>query len=331
MNKPLVVGAGITGALIVALAFALTVGSAGTKSTEVAAALLGAGDDLTRQVVLEWRLPRAVFAVLGGAGLALSGAVFQFITRNPLGSPDIIGFSSGAYAGALLVTAAGAASLWARPLGALAGGLIAGALVYFLAWDRGLTGLRIIIVGIAVSVFLASFSTYLLLTLQREKALVVAGWGLGSLSSIGWSQVIFLLVALALSLPALVLLTPDMRLLDLGDDTAAGLGVAVGRLRGQLMLIGILLVAAVTAAAGPIAFVALAAPQIAKRLSGAPAIPLYLTAGIGALLLVSSDVVARLILGAGELPAGIITLTFGGIYLLWLLSKEGIGAERKLA
>ncbi len=328
MSRSVLAGLLITASLLVVFAAALTVGSASLTVNEVAAALLGNGTNSVKQMVLEWRLPRATFAVLGGAALALSGAVFQFITRNPLGSPDIIGFSSGAYAGALIVTALGVTSVWGRPAGALAGGIVAGLLVYFLAWDRGLTGLRIIIVGIAVSVFLAAISTYLLLSLQREKALVVAGWGLGSLANIGWRQVLVLLLALAISLPLLLYFTPDMRLLDLGDDTAAGLGVRVNRLRGWLMLVGVLLVAAVTAAAGPIAFVALAAPQLAKRISGSPAIPLYLIATVGALLLLTSDVLARLILGAGELPAGVLTLTFGGAYLLWLLSRDTLTSQR---
>ncbi len=314
----------LSGLLIVAFFAALMVGSANLSVDEVMRALSGTGaSDAARQMVLEWRLPRAVFAVLGGAALALSGAVFQFITRNPLGSPDIIGFSSGAYAGALVATVIGLGGLWGRPIGALIGGLGAGVLVYLLAWERGLSGLRIIVVGIAVSVFLSSISTYLLLTMQRERALVVAGWGLGSLANIGWRHVIVLAVALLVAIPLLTLLTPDMRLLDLGDDTAAGLGVKVSQLRGYLMAVGVLLVAAVTAAAGPIAFVALSAPQIAKRISGGPAIPLYLTAVTGALLLVGSDIAARLLLRNGELPTGVITLSVGGIYLLWLLARNG--------
>ncbi len=319
----------VTVAVIVAFFAVLTVGSADINFGDVASALFGGeAPALTRQVVLEWRLPRALFAALGGAALALSGAVFQFITRNPLGSPDIIGFSSGAYAGALIIAALGVTGLWARPVGALLGGAGAGLLVYLLAWDRGLSGLRIIVVGIAVSVFLASISTYLLLTLQREQAMVVAGWGLGSLANIGWRHVGILAAALLVALPALTLLTPDMRLLDLGDDTAAGLGVRVNALRGWLMAMGIFLVAAVTAAAGPIAFVALAAPQIAKRLAGAPAIPLYMTAAVGALLLLLSDIAARMLIPGGDLPTGIITLCVGGLYLLWLLSRTSLEQRR---
>ena len=315
----------LTVAVIAALLGALTVGSADIGVRGVWATVFGSDPSpLARQIVFEWRLPRILFAALGGAALALSGAVFQFITRNPLGSPDIIGFSSGAYAGALIIAAMGVTGIWARPVGALLGGAGAGILVYLLAWDRGLSGFRIIVVGIAVSVFLASVSTYLILTLQREEAIVVAGWGLGSLANVGWRQVGVLTLALVVALPALAFLTPDMRLLDLGDDTAAGLGVRVNALRGWLMAVGVLLVAAVTAAAGPIAFIALAAPQIAKRLAGAPAIPLYMTAATGALLLLLSDIVARLLVPGGALPVGVVTLCVGGIYLLWLLSHAGL-------
>ncbi|WP_350258725.1 FecCD family ABC transporter permease [Scrofimicrobium sp. R131] len=329
-RRPRVIALVLTALLVLAFFGALLVGSAGLTLPEVMRTLTGHGDPALNQVVLDWRLPRALFALLGGMALALSGAIFQFITRNPLGSPDIIGFSAGAYTGALLVSALGVSALWGRPVGALLGGLLAGAAVYFLAWEQGLSGFRIIIVGIAVSVFLSALNTYLLLTLQREQALIVAGWGLGSLANISWRHVVVLGIALLITLPLLFYLRADLRLLDLGDDTAAGLGVRVSRLRAVLLGLGIILVAAVTAAAGPIAFVALAAPQLAKRLASAPAIPLYMTAVVGALLLVTSDIAARLLIPGGQLPAGVITLSVGGLYLLWLLAQAGLptGAAR---
>lgn len=329
-RRSIIVGGALTILTLLLFAAALGSGSASIGLAELVEVMFGGGDGPGRQILLEWRLPRALFAALGGAALALSGAIFQFITRNPLGSPDIIGFSAGAYTGALLVSAAGVTALWGRPVGALVGGVGAGLTVYFLAWNRGLSGLRIIVVGIGVSVFLSSFSTYLLLTLQREHAMMVAGWGMGSLANIAWRHVVVLLVTLALCLPVLFVVSPDMKTLDLGDDLAAGLGVRVNLLRAGLLFLGTVLVAAVTAAAGPIAFVALAAPQLAKRATGAVAIPLYTTALMGATLLTASDLTARLILPRGQLPAGVVTLVLGGAYLLWLLGADTpVGLSRR--
>lgn len=317
-----VVGTALTALVLALFAMGMTVGSAGIGAGQIASALLGTADPRTAQIVVDWRLPRVLFAAVGGAALGLSGAIFQFLTRNPLGSPDIIGFSAGAYTGALLITTLGGTGLWERPLGALAGGIGTGLLVYFLAWDRGISGLRVIVIGIAVSLFMGAINTYLLLTLGRDQAILAAGWGVGNLANIGWRHTVPLLVVFAVVTPAVAFLGPRMRLLELGDEAAQSLGLAVRATRSEMMLVGIVLVAIVTAAAGPIAFVALAAPQLAKRLGKRFSIPLYLTGVMGAALLLGSDIAARGIIPGGQLPVGVITLCVGGAYLLWLLAGK---------
>ncbi|HQD22939.1 MAG TPA: iron chelate uptake ABC transporter family permease subunit, partial [Arachnia sp.] len=223
-------------------------------------ALRGTADANTTRTLLQWRMPRTVFALFGGAALGAGGAVFQSITRNPLGSPDIIGFSTGAYTGALLVMLFGASGSLATSLGALAGGVLTGVVVYLFAYQRGVTGMRIIVVGIGVSLFLGAFNTWLLTTMRVERA---------------------------------------------------------------MLLIGVALVAVVTASAGPIAFVALAAPQLAMRLGGTPGVRILPSAALGALLLLASDMVARTVLAPTQLPVGVVTLCVGGAYLVWLLASQG--------
>ncbi|MEA4943692.1 MAG: iron chelate uptake ABC transporter family permease subunit [Propionicimonas sp.] len=302
---------------------ALAVGSSGLGLDQVMAALRGTADPATTRIVVEWRLSRVVFALLGGAALAVGGAVFQAITRNPLGSPDIVGFSTGAYTGALLVALAGLNSALATSVGALAGGLLTGVAVYGLAYRRGVTGSRVIVVGIGVSLFLGAFNTWVLTTMKLEQAISAASWGAGSLNDIGWLQVWPLAIGLLLVLPVVLWLGADLRALELGDDTGRGLGVPAEPVRATLLLAGIALVALVTAAAGPIAFVALAAPQLALRATRTPGVRVLPSAAFGALLLVVGDLIARTIIAPAQLPVGVVTLCLGGGYLVWLLAGFG--------
>lgn len=304
-------------------AWSLTIGSAGLTLADVLAALRGEASESTTRIVMEWRLPRIVFAMVGGAALAIGGAVFQSVTRNPLGSPDIIGFSTGAYTGALLVALFATGSALGTSLGALAGGILTGVVVYLLAYRRGVTGMRIIVVGIGVSLFLGAFNTWVLTTMRLEQSISAASWGAGSLNEIGWTHTVPVLIGLAVAAPVLLALQTDMRVLELGDDAGRGLGVRAEAVRLWLLLLGIALVALVTASAGPIAFVALAAPQLAMRVTGTPGVRIVPAAVFGALLLTLSDLAARTIIAPAQLPVGVVTLCLGGAYLVWLLASFG--------
>lgn len=314
------------GALL--LAASLMIGVLGLVSgelpltlAEVWRAFAGTGDDFTTTVVLEWRLPRVLAAIVFGAALGASGAVFQSLTRNPLASPDILGFSAGAYTGALIVIIVLGGGYLAVAGGALIGGLGAAALVSLLAFRGGLQGFRLIIVGIAVSAMPSSVNTWLTLTADLETALVAAVWGAGSLNGITWQQAGTGSLLVALLLVCTLLLARPLRQLELGDDAAQALGVRVERTRLLLMLVSVGLIAVVTAAAGPIAFVALAAPQIARRVARSPGVSVPLAALMGSALLTASDYAALHAFPA-MLPVGTVTVVFGGVYLLWLLVHE---------
>lgn len=317
---------GILAVLIVATgAIALTLGESELSVGDVFAALVGAAEPGTARIVTEWRLPRIVVAILGGAALALSGAIFQSMTRNPLGSPDIIGFSTGAYTGALVVTLVlGASSLFV-PAGAFAGGLAAALAVFLLSRRSGTQGFHLIVVGIAISAVLTAVNAYLLATAQLEEAMSVAIWGAGTLNGMRWAQV--LPVAAVLVIAALVLAASARRLmvLELGDDHARMLGVGAARTRIVLLVAGVALVSAITAVAGPITFIALAAPQIARRLTRATGPNLLASATLGAFLLLVSDVIAQRVIAPGQLPVGVVTACLGGAYLVWLLTRTRKG------
>ncbi len=312
------------GAVVIALALvALCLGDLALSVGDVIATFLGQQRGIVETVVLQWRLPRVLAAVVFGAALGVSGAIFQSLTRNPLASPDIIGLTAGSYAGGLvmiIVVGAGAGSAVVAG-GAIGGGLIATAVVYLLAYRRGIQGFRLIVVGIGVSAMLEALSSYLVLRAKLEVAMMASVWGAGSLSSVGWAQLVPATVVIAVVFVALSLIGGSLRQLELGDDAAKALGSPVERSRLALVVCAVALTAVVTGAAGPIAFVALAAPQIAQRITRTAGIALVPSALLGALVLQASDIVAQHGLPT-SLPVGVVTVVVGGSYLIWLLIHE---------
>lgn len=298
---------------------ALTTGTSSTTLSDVLSALTGSADRRIQTLVVEWRLPRLLLAIVCGAALGMSGTVFQSLTRNPLGSPDIIGFSAGSYTGALIVMLfVGSVRYYDVAAAALVGGIVTAIIVYALSYRGGVQGFRLIIMGIGLTAILASVNSYLLLSADLTDAMVAAAWGAGSLNSLGFDQFWPTLTVFAVMAPLTLALGPGLRQLELGDDTASALGLGAERLRLSAMVLGVALTALVTAAAGPIAFIALAAPQVAKRLTRSSGIGLLPAALTGALLLVVADVVAVQI----ALPVGVVTVSIGGGFLLWQLVRE---------
>ena len=273
-------------------------------------------------VVHELRLPRVLVALLVGASLGLSGALFQAVSRNPLGSPDVLGLGQGATAGALVVIVLFSGSARQVALGALVGGLLTGLAIYLLAWRHGVHGYRLVLVGIGVAAVVTAVNGYLLTKADLVDAARAVVWMTGSLSGRDWAQVEPLFWLCCVLVPFALANARSLGMLDMGDDVAHALGVRVQRVRMQLMLTAVLLTAAATAAAGPVAFVALTAPQLARRLTRSPGPNLLPALVMGAALLVTADWAAQRTFGADQLPVGVVTGVLGGCYLLWLLVAE---------
>jgi iron complex transport system permease protein len=250
----------------------------------------------------------------------LSGAIFQSLARNPLASPDLIGITAGASAAAVFVIVVIGGSYLMISLGALAGALLAAAAIYLLAWKRGVSPYRLVLVGIGIGAMLFSVTSYLLTRAEIYDAQRATVWLTGSLNARGWEHVRPLVVALAVLVPATLLLTRPLRTLQLGDDTAIGLGVNVERTRIALMIVGVMLAAIATASAGPIAFVAFIAPPIARRLAHT-SLTIVPAALAGGLLVLVADLIARRAFAPTELPVGVVTGVVGGVCLLWLLAS----------
>ncbi|MGB3337463.1 MAG: iron chelate uptake ABC transporter family permease subunit [Devosia sp.] len=308
-------------ALVVAL-LTLASGEYPVPLLDVVRALLGQAEGRIHMVVVEWRLPRTALALILGAALGMSGAIFQSLTRNPLGSPDIIGFNAGAYTGALVVIILLGGGYYAIAGGALLGGLGTALVVYALAYNRGVQGFRLIVVGIGVSAMLTSLNVWMLLRAKLEVAMAAAIWGAGTLNGLGLDRLGPSALILAVLVPLALLMSRPMAQLELGDDAARALGVNAERTRLGLLVLGVALTATVTATAGPIIFIALAAPQLARRLTGSAGVSMLPSAAMGALLLAGADFVAQRAFAPTQIPVGIVTVSLGGLYFVWMLLRE---------
>lgn len=304
--------------------FAITRGDYPISLGEMWAALTGGGDEFHRMIVFEWRLPIAVAAVVFGALLGIGGAIFQSLTRNPLGSPDIIGFDAGSYTAVVLtMLVLGMGNYWSIAAAAVLGGLATAFIVYLLAYRRGVEGFRLIIVGIAVSAMLGSVNAYLITRADIDDAMVVGFWGAGSISRVSWNSMWPSLIIAVFIFIAAALLAPALKRLELGEDAAVTLGTRPTPVRLALIVIGVATTALVTAAAGPIGFIALAAPQLVRRIARTPGVSLLASAAMGALLLAGAHLLSLYIAQVYRpVPVGLITVCVGGTYLIWLLMRE---------
>ncbi|GAQ57347.1 ferric enterobactin transport system permease [Streptomyces acidiscabies] len=291
-------------------------------ASDVLKVLFGDGNPGQEFIVNELRLPRVLVGLLVGASLGLGGALFQAVSRNPLGSPDVLGLSQGATAGALVMIVLFSGTTAQVTLGALVGGLVTGALIYLLAWKRGVHGYRLVLVGIGVSAVATAVNGYLITKADIVDAARAVVWMTGTLDGRDWKQVWPLLALVCVLVPLVLANARGLRMMEMGDDVSGALGVRVERVRMLLMVSAVLLTAAATAAAGPVGFVALTAPQLARRLTRSPGPNLVPSLCMGATLLVTADWSSQHLFGDGRLPVGVVTGVLGGVYLLWLLVTE---------
>lgn len=270
------------------------------------------------------RGPGVGTALGAGAVLGMSGAIFQILLRNPLASPDVMGFTSGAGLAAIWGVSAGIAL--PIPLFSAIGGLAAAGAVIFLASGRSGThaALTLILVGLGVGFFAAAASSFIMTRLPHQEATEAQRWLTGSLAARNWGHVLQVFgLGAALTL-ALALQTRSLALLELGDDLAAGLGTRISLSRGLLAVTGVLLAATGVAVAGPLPFIALMAAPLGARLTGArhPAGKLASAAAAGAIITVLADLASRAAIPGLQLPVGVMTGILGAPYLIWLLLRE---------
>lgn len=270
------------------------------------------------------RLPRVLVAFLVGMGLAVSGAILQSLTRNPLADPGIIGVSSGASLAAVsLIVLFPATPLFLLPLAAFGGALSVAILIYLLAWEQGSSSIRLILVGVGLATIVGALTTLMVTFGEINSVSQALIWLTGSVYGRSWEHVWPLLPWLAILVPMTLLLSRDLNTLNLGDQVARGLGSQVEFKRSLLLLISVALAGAAVATAGTIGFVGLMAPHIARYLVSPAHEGLIPTAALtGGLIVVLSDLLGRSLFAPIEIPCGVITAAIGAPYFLYLMYQS---------
>lgn len=298
--------------------------------SKVLAALFGYGEEFDRIILIDFRLPRIMMALFVGIALAVSGAILQGITKNPLASPDLIGVTAGAsFAVVLFLTVfsdennALTVSIQWLPLFAFLGATVTALIVFALSWKNGIAPFRLLLIGIAVAAFMQAGTTIWILMGPIYQASQATIWTTGSIYGANWSQVSVLMPWALLLIIISLLLRRQMNILELGDDIATGVGSMVQRNRMILLLISTGLTGVAVAFAGGIGFVGLLAPHIARRIVGPKFQSMVLfSAGVGALLVLIADWIARVAFAPIEVPAGVWTAAVGAPYFIFLLMTQ---------
>ncbi|MBB3731876.1 FecCD family ABC transporter permease [Nonomuraea dietziae] len=319
--RALVVSLALVAASVALALVAISTGEFTVPVADIVTALFGQGTPVAELIVSQLRAPRVVTGLAVGAAFGLSGAIFQSLTRNPLGSPDFIGFTAGAATGGVLAVVMGGTAVQIAA-GSMFGCVISAVLVYALAFRRGVQGYRLVLVGIGVNAVLLAADNYLLTKANINDAANAGAWLNGSLSGRGWDHALPVAIALAVLVPVCCAVSRPLRMMEMGDDAARAVGIRVEPVRAAAIVAGVLLCGVATAAAGPVMFVAMAAPQLARRLTRSPGVTLIASALTGAVLLTAADLAAQRLLAPTQLPVGVLTAAIGGTYLALLLRKD---------
>lgn len=320
-RRELVVLGSVLVVLVGLVLVGLGVGEIPLSPAQVVQALFGHGDTISDFVIGQLRGPRTLAALLVGASLGVAGGIVQSVVRNPIASPDVIGITSGASASGLtaivLFGVSGIGLFWTVLVGALVVSLVIAAL----AWRRGITGNRVVLVGIGVAAMSLSVTGWMLTSGSVQQAGTALLWLSGSLNAVDRSVVGVLVVAFVVLMVLSLLQSPRLTVLTLGDDVAAALGLRPNRAKLLLLLTAVCLTAAAVATAGPVSFVALMAAPISRRLVGGGRVALGVSAAVGAVIVLASDLIAQFAIPGNALPVGVVTGVVGAPYLLWLLAR----------
>lgn len=286
--------------------------------------LFGYGSGDYNFVLHTLRLPRVLMALLVGAALGVAGLILQGIIRNPLAAPDIIGVTSGASVGAIvfIVYFMGTVSIQFLPLAAIIGASIVSFIIYLLSWKKGVTPIRMVLIGIGISALAKAMVTMLLVISNVAATTKAYLWLTGSLYGANMQDVFLLLPWVLVLLPLTFVMARIVNVKELGDDIAIGLGVKVQVYRLFFLLISVMLAGSAVAFAGGIAFVGLVAPHMSRMLVGrsfAALIPV--TAIIGGIIVIAADIVARTAFLPKDLPTGVFTAAIGAPFFIYLLFK----------
>jgi iron complex transport system permease protein len=315
---------------IITFIISLNLGVVRIAPLDVFKTLLGMGTARDQLVLVDFRLPRMILSLLIGAGLAVSGAILQGVTKNDLADPGILGINTGAGFMVILfiylfqgsMNSVSTLGIFLMPLFALVGAVIAAFLIYVLAWKKGIDPVRLILVGIGVNSGFGAAIVIFQLKMNPQDFMQAAVWLSGDIWGANWKFVTILAPLILLLLPFALYKAHTLNIMNLGDQVAKGLGIRVEKERRLLLLAAVALAGFSVAAGGGIAFLGLVAPHIAKRLIG-PKHQLFLpiTALLGSFLLLLADTIGRNLLAPTQIPVGIVVAIFSAPYFIFLLMK----------
>ncbi|WP_433941170.1 FecCD family ABC transporter permease [Paenibacillus lautus] len=318
-------------AIIAVFLASLNMGTMKIPLAEVVKAFNGTGSEQNYTVLMHFRLPRMVIAILIGAGIAVSGAILQSVSRNALADPGILGINSGAGLAVVLYIfyfqgssfSSGIWSVYIMPFAALVGAFLAAFLIYSLAWKQGVTPIRLVLVGIGINAAFGALIIVFQLMMDPNNFMQATIWLSGSIWGASWEYVVAILPWILFLVPWAVYKSQNLNVLNLGDHTAAGLGVTVERERRTLLFISVALAGACVAVGGGIAFLGLVAPHLARKLVG----PrhqgmLPVSALLGSLVLLVADMIGKNLMAPSEIPVGLVVSCLGAPYFIYLLIKD---------
>lgn len=311
--------------LLAGAVIAMGIGSSNINPWRVIQTLIGQGNPTETLVINMFRLPRVLMAMMVGIGLGMAGAILQGIVRNPLASPDLLGVTDGAsmVAVGIITIFAGSISLFWMPAFVFIGGMATVLVIYFAAWNNGVSPRRMILIGIGMGALLSAARTVMMTQSSIDKTSAAQVWLSGSLNTANWQQVQILAVWYLLLLPFLILAMRSLTAQSMGDDIAKSLGSKLTPERFCLIMLSTALATGSVAFCGSIGFIGLMAPHITRRLLGSmPELMIPGSAIVGALLVVVSDLAGRVVLAPLEVPVGIFTALIGGPYFIYLLVKK---------
>ncbi|MEG4809623.1 iron ABC transporter permease [Microcoleus sp. F8-D3] len=315
-------------AVVIAVAMVMNVGRGEypISALDIVKTVLGldTGNPDHAFVIHNLRLPRTLVAFMVGVAFAISGTIFQGLTRNPLADPGIIGINAGASLAAVTVIVLfPSASIYTLPVSAFTGALLMAILIYSLAWNNGSSPILLILMGVGLSAIASAFTSLMITFGEISDVSNALVWLAGSVYGRTWEQVFSFLPWLIVFVPMALTLARHLNALNLGDDVAKGLGTRVEWQRGLLVLVGVALAGAGVATAGMIGFVGLIAPHLGRQLVGTNHEGLIPTSALlGGVIVVVADLLGRTLFAPIELPCGVVTAAIGAPYFLFLLVRN---------
>lgn len=308
--------------LLIILVLAVMAGTVTIPVRDVWLALTAPGTTEDYRIIYTLRMPRVICAALAGANLALSGCILQGILRNPLADPGIIGISAGAGLAAMALMMLAPSLTALVPLAAFAGALGAAAVVFLLAWERGVNPLRLVLAGVAVAAFFGGGMTALSVFFS-DKVQGTVSWLAGGFAGASWQSVRMIVPYSVIGIIGTLCLYRRLNALQLGDDVARTLGVRVDRTRTMLIALAALLAASAVSVAGLLGFVGLIVPHVMRLVVGSDFEPLLpCSALFGAILVAGADIAARTLFSPMEVPVGIFMSFIGAPFFLYLLKRR---------